>query len=204
MSDVSYPHFPTQHGFMTETSQLAYIAKAIERGILPEDALKRADILTLTAPNDPSVPIQFWQLFSLLGADRIVAIVQDFYVRVFADEEWFASVFARVGPLNHHINTQASMWADVMGGGPYYHGADFRLSFHHTHNAMALMNDRGAARWVKLMNETLDGAGARMGEDPRVRVAINTFLSHFLERYEAEFEFGDVGAFGEMNGRYVG
>jgi truncated hemoglobin YjbI len=200
MTDFTYPNHPTQHGYMTKTAQRAYVGVAIEQGLLPADALRRGDIMSLKAPNDPNVAIQFWQLFSVLGPDPIIAIVQDFYVRVFADEDWFRSVFARVGPLNHHINTQASMWADVMGGGPYYHGADFRLSFHHTHNAMALMNDRGAARWVKLMNETLDGAGAQLPDDPRVRIALNTFLTHFLGKYAEEFGLGDVGAFGEVNG----
>ena len=85
------------------------------------------------------------------------------------------------------------------GGGPYYHGADFCLSFHHTHNAIALMNDRSAERWVKLMNATLDATGVHMTDDPRVCIAINTFLMHFLGKYAQEFNFGDIGAFGETN-----
>lgn len=192
--------FPTQHGYMTKTAQRAYLARAIEQGLLPTDALRRADIVSLRASDDPNTPIQFWQLFSVLGPDPIIAIVQDFYERVFADEDWFTSVFARVGGLGHHINTQASMWADTMGGGPYYHGAEFRLSFHHTHNAMALMNDSGAARWVKLMNETLDISDQFLPDDPRVRRALNTFLTHFLGKYAEEFGLGDISAFGEVNG----
>ena len=84
----------------------------------------------------------------MLGPDPIVAIVEGFYECTFLDEPWFTSVFERVGGAEHHTMTQASIWADVMGGGPYYHGADFRLSFHHTHNAIALMNDGCAERWV--------------------------------------------------------
>ena len=189
---------------MTKTAQRAYVASAIERGLLPGDAMRRADIVSLKASNNPDVPIQFWQLFSVLGPDPIIQIVQDFYVRVFADEDWFTSVFARVGGVGHHINTQASMWADVMGGGPYYHGADFRLSFHHTHNAIALMNDRGAARWVTLMNQTLDVSDQYLPDDPRVRVSLNTFLTHFLGKYVVEFGLGDVGAFGAVNGAFDG
>ena len=48
------------------------------------------------------------------------------------------------------------MWLDAMGGGLKYHGAEFRLSFHHQHNAFELMNEKGAERWIKLMFETLD------------------------------------------------
>jgi truncated hemoglobin YjbI len=196
----TYPNFRTQHGYMTKSAQTAYIAGAMDAGLMPSDTPRRADLVGLKAPNDPNVPIQFWQLFSILGPDPIIAIVQDFYERVFADEDWFTSVFARVGPVEHHINTQASMWADVMGGGPYYHGADFRLNFHHTHNAMALMNDRGAQRWVTLMNETLAVSDAHLTDDPRVRIALNTFLTHFLGKYAEDFGCGDVGAFGEVNG----
>ena len=61
------------------------------------------------------------------------------------------------------------------------------------------MNDRGAERWVKLMNATLDATGGHMTDDPRVRIAINTFLMHFLGKYAQEFNFGDIGAFGETN-----
>jgi truncated hemoglobin YjbI len=139
----------------------------------------------------------------VLGADAIVAIVQNFYERVFADEEWFVAPFARIGGVEHHTVTQASMWADTMGGGPYYHGAEFRLNFHHTHNAMAVMNDRGAARWVALMNEMLEASAGHMTDDPRVRIATNTFLTHFLGKYAVEFGLGDVGAFGEVNGVFA-
>ena len=200
MTEFSYPKFPTQHGYMTKTSQRSYVAAAIEKGLLPADALRRADIVSLKASNDPDVPIQFWQLFSVLGPDPIVGIVGAFYDHVFRDEPWFTSVFARVGGVEHHTMTQASMWADAMGGGPYYHGGDFRLSFHHTHNAMALMNDRGAERWVSLMARTLEEKADLMTDDPRVRIGINTFLTHFLGKYATEFGLGDVGAFGQTNG----
>jgi truncated hemoglobin YjbI len=187
---------------MTKVAQRAYVASAIEKGLLPHDAMRRADLVGLKASTDPSVPIQFWQLFSVLGPDPIIAIVRDFYERVFVQEDWFVSVFARVGGVEHHINTQASMWADTMGGGPYYHGAEFRLSFHHTHNAMALMNDRGARHWVSLMNQSLIACADQMTADPRVRLSLNTFLTHFLGKYIDEFNLGQVGAFGQLNSPY--
>lgn len=199
MTHIDLPKFPTRHGHMSEKTQQAYIAGAIEKGLLPADAHRMAEVVSLTAPSDTTKPIQFWQLYSVLGQDPIVGIVQRFYGRVFEDEPWFTSVFERVGPLNHHINTQASMWVDVMGGGPYYHGGEFRLSFHHTHNAMALMNDKGAERWVTLMRETLDTSSDLMPDDPRVRISINTFLTHFMSKYADEFAFEDRHIFGETN-----
>ncbi|WP_417415284.1 hypothetical protein [Hoeflea sp.] len=199
MSQTTYPNFPTRHGYMSEKIQRDYITSAITRNLLPADAHRMAQIISLDAPNNLSRPIQFWQLFSVLGPERIVRIVEDFYTRVFADEDWFTSVFARIGGVNHHINTQASMWIDVMGGGPAYHGADFRLSFHHTHNAIQLMNERGAARWTRLMVETLGACENHMTADPRVRPALNTFLDHFMGKYAREFAFENTSVFGELN-----
>jgi len=187
---------------MSEQIQRTYITSAIAKGLLPAEAHRMADIVSLTAPTDHSKPIQFWQLYSVLGQDPIVRIVQGFYQRVFADEAWFTSVFERVGGIGHHINTQASMWIDVMGGGPFYHGAEFRLNFHHHHNAMQLMNDKGAERWAGLMLETLDASAELQAKDPRVRVSINTFLSHFMTKYADDFSFGNWGIFGETNPAY--
>ena len=91
------------------------------------------------------------------------------------------------------------MWIDVMGGGPYYHGAEYRLNFHHTHNAMALMNVKGAERWVTLMRDTLDGSSDLMTKDQRVRRSLNTFLAHFMTKYAEDFGFDDRHLFGETN-----
>jgi truncated hemoglobin YjbI len=199
VATFQYPKFPTRHGYMSEKIQRDYITSAIARNVLPADAHRIAQIVSLSAPNDASKPIQFWQLYSVLGQDPIVKIVQNFYERVFADEDWFASVFARVGGIGHHINTQASMWIDVMGGGPYYHGAEFRLNFHHTHNAIQLMNNKGAKRWTQLMLDTLDDSARHMADDPRIRISINTFLAHFMAKYAEEFAFENRSIFGDTN-----
>ncbi|KJS09003.1 MAG: hypothetical protein VR78_17040 [Hoeflea sp. BRH_c9] len=199
VNNYTYPHFPTRHGYMSEKIQQDYIRAAIAQKVLPHEAHRIAQIISLDASNDPARPIQFWQLYSVLGPQRIVAIVRDFYSRVFADEDWFASAFARIGGVEHHVNTQASMWVDVMGGGPAYHGGDFRLNFHHTHNAMEVMTDKGAARWTELMLKTLDSCARHMTDDPRVRPAINTFLTHFMGKYASEFGFENKSLFGDIN-----
>ena len=141
MAGFSYPTYSTDHGYMTEKIRLQYIQAAISKNQLPENAHRMQQVISLTAPNDIKQPIQFWQLYSVLGQQRIVQLVRSFYQRVFADEDWFKSVFQKVGGIEHHVNTQASMWIDVMGGGAAYHGGEFRLNFHHNHNAMQLMND---------------------------------------------------------------
>lgn len=199
MNQLDLPKFPTRHGYMSEKIQLEYIKSALEKGLLPDNADRVAEIVSLTASSDQSKPIQFWQLYSLLGQEPIIKIIEEFYMRVFNDEDWFKSVFERVGSVAHHINTQASMWVDVMGGGPYYHGAEFRLNFHHTHNAMQLMNEKGAGRWMKLMRDTLDSSAELRIEDPRIRTSINTFLTYFMDKYSEEFCFDNKNFFGATN-----
>lgn len=184
---------------MTEKIRTRYIDKAIEKKLLPDKAHRLAPVLSLTAPNDASKPVMFWQLYSIMGPQRIEAIVRNFYNRVFEDEAWFTSVFQRVASKERHIMTQASMWIDVMGGGQYYHGGEFRLNFHHTHNAFELMNDKGAQRWVDLMIDTLNDPAIDFTEDERVRPAINTFLSFFMSKYAEDFNFSNSYAFGDTN-----
>jgi len=167
--------------------------------MLPQNAHRIPEIVSLSASNNTAKPIQFWQLFSVLGQDRIVAIVKNFYELVFDDEDWFRSAFSRIGGVNHHINTQASMWLDVMGAGPAYHGGEYRLSFHHTHNAIQLMNENGAKRWAQLMVAALNGSENQMTTDARVRPSINTFLTHFFGKYAIEFNFSNRETFGDIN-----
>ena len=47
MLDTSYPAFEPSAGFMTESVQRAYIYKRIEKNILPKEAHRMPDILSL-------------------------------------------------------------------------------------------------------------------------------------------------------------
>jgi truncated hemoglobin YjbI len=194
-----YPDFAPTVGYLTDKIRTQYIDSAIEQKLLPASAHRMAPVLSLIASNDPSKPIQFWQLYSVLGSQRIQAIARRFYKHVFADEYWFTSVFARISSEERHTLTQSSMWIDVMGGGQQYHGGEFRLNFHHTHNAFELMNDRGAKRWVELMAKTLNEPGIDFTDDVRVRPAINTFLNFFMGKYAIDFKFENCAAFGQTN-----
>lgn len=199
MNRLDPPQHPTEEGYLTSKIRRQYIDYAVEKGLLPKDAHRMAHVISLQASTNPTTPIQFWQLYSILGSKGIVSIVTEFYRRVYQDDEWFRSAFERISGMNHHIQTQASMWADAMGGGHYYHGGEYRLSFHHTHNALELMNDKGAERWVSLMKATLDEATGLLAEDPRVRTAINTFLTFFMAKYADEFGFSELLLFGDTN-----
>jgi truncated hemoglobin YjbI len=196
---TSYPNYEPSHGYMSEKIQQKYIAAAIHKQILPAEAHRIPELISLSASNNFSKPIQFWQLYSVLGRNNIVSIVKVFYTKVYQQETWFRSVFAHVGDQSHHVKTQSSMWLDVMGGGFKYHGAEFRLNFHHQHNAFEIMNQKGAERWLTLMVETLDECAAYMGKDERVRVSINTFLSYFMEKYATDFGFNTNATFSPTN-----
>ena len=193
------PRYQAENGYLTQTTRKPYIKRAMEARLLPPHARRMEQITSLQASHDPQMPVQFWQLFSVLGPEPIVGIVANFYQRVFDDVPWFTSVFTRVGNLNHHISKQASMWLDVMGGGTYYHGAEFRLNFHHTHNAHSLMNEKGARRWVTLMVDALEDSEPLMGDDPRVRASLKTFLAHFFAKYAQDFQFENRKPFGPIN-----
>ena len=188
---------------MTEKIQQKYIAAAIKDKTLPDNAYRISDIVVLNAPKDQSKPIQFWQLYSILGQKRIMRIIQSFYQSVYQDEPWFSSIFARIGDTSHHVRTQSAMWLDVMGGGFKYHGAEFRLNFHHQHNAIELMNKKGAERWIRLMIQTLDDTAEYMTDDPRVRISINTFLAYFITKYAADFGFQTNMMFGPTNSKII-
>jgi truncated hemoglobin YjbI len=199
MNTFAYPSFPPNNGYLTEKIRQQYIQTAITNRQLPENAHRMPLIISLIASNDTKQPIQFWQLYSVLGPIRVQNFVRKFYQHVFADEHWFSSVFARIGGIEHHVNTQSAMWIDVMGGGLAYHGGEFRLSFHHTHNAIQLMNDKGAEQWVKHMVDTLNDPSIDLTNDSRVRSAVNTFLGHFMGKYAAEFKFRNSHQFGDIN-----
>ena len=74
MTSVDLPKFQTRHGYMSERIQQTYIKVAIKQGLLPPQAHRMAEVVSLTAPGDRSKPIQFWQLYSVLGQDAIVGI----------------------------------------------------------------------------------------------------------------------------------
>jgi len=140
----------------------------------------------LTAGDDPQDTLHFWQLYSILGEEPIVEIVTDFYSRVFADDQepWFRDAFIKVAPLEHHIATQVAYWLDAMGGGRRYHGGEYRLKFHHSHNAAEVMTAAGAARWMYHMRGALENIKF---EDPRVKPCIVDFLHTKMAGYAKDF-----------------
>ena len=144
----------------------------------------------LTGGDDPRDPLHFWQLYSLIGEEPIVAIITDFYQRVFADNDvpWFRDAFTNLAPLEYHIAAQAAYWIDAMGGGRRYHGGEYRLHFHHKHNAAVVMTAEGASRWMYHMQRTLRHFRKVLDDrDPRVRSCILEFLRTKMKTYAHQF-----------------
>eukprot|EP00039_Didymoeca_costata_P023894 m.8619 g.8619 ORF g.8619 m.8619 type:complete len:347 (+) comp3931_c0_seq1:179-1219(+) len=193
---LTYPHFQPSNGYMTEKFRLAYIEKNINNGVLPPEAYRMKDVVSLTASNDRNKPIFYWQLFSVLGEQRIENIIREFYKRVFRDtESWFSQPFKDLGGMEHHVWAQTMMWMDTMGGGRCYHGGDYRLSFHHS-RAKHILNTRGATRWMEHMNAVLTDDNNKnidltKDDSDRVRAALYEFLRFFMGKYAKEFRFSD-------------
>lgn len=157
---------------------------------------------SLDADSNLEAPLYYWQLYSVLGYQRIEALIRSFYERVYNDtqESWFRDAFARISGVEHHIATQTAFWVDVMGGGKQYHGGDYRLNFHHSNNAAAVMNARGATRWIYHMKLALNDHRSELNElDARVIPCINDFLRTKMIKYAEEHswkfneaDFGDI------------
>jgi truncated hemoglobin YjbI len=139
---------------------------------------------SLTANPDPSTPLYFWQLYSLLGESRIEDIVRCFYTRVYADEEehWLRDAFSQLRSMEHHIDTQSAFWVDCFGGGRQYQGAEYRLAIHHS-GVQAVMNAQGAKRWMHHMALTLNEDVDFGADDPRVKPCIVDFLETRMRKY---------------------
>ncbi|CAB9511125.1 Bacterial-like globin [Seminavis robusta] len=140
----------------------------------------------LVAGDDFQEPLHFWQLYSVIGEEPIHQIVTDFYTRVFDDHDdpSFRDVFTRLAPLNHHIKVQVAYWIDAMGGGRRYPGGEYRLNFHHQHNAQQVMTAQGAKRWMYHMRGALETIKF---EDPRVKPCILEFLTTKMCSYAQKF-----------------
>lgn len=163
-------------GYTTEQGRVDWLqSQGISTGSIALDT--QADL-------DNNAPLYYWQLYSLLGEQRIEDLIKRFYTRVFndTDDPAFRNAFARISGLDHHVATQSQFWIDQFGGGQAYHGGDYRLKFHHTNNAASVMNAQGAKRWMKHMGDTLcETDFSRI--DPRIKPCIIDFLRTKVRKY---------------------
>jgi truncated hemoglobin YjbI len=173
---------PTAPGYTTSQGRVDWLTA--HNVTSPED-IKRISS-SLDADRNLDSPLYYWQLYSLLGMDRVETLVTAFYTRVYADKEepWFRQAFERISPMDHHIATQSAFWADAFGGGKRYHGSDGRLNFHHSENAAEVMNERGAERWMHHMRMALGEQKTAIDRlDRRIMPCLVDFLKTKMYKY---------------------
>lgn len=202
--------FTPRRGYVDARSEYLYHFHNIDDDNDDEETNSKMNLPTksMVASTDAADPLYFWQLYSLIGHTLVVEIVTDFYQRVFADtaNPWFRDVFVGAAPLRHHINAQVAYWVDAFGGGRCYHGGDYRLQFHHSHNAHEIMNAKGAKRWMEHMRATLESLyekGQFPADDPRIFGCIVNFLETKMRTYAMDhrwqFDESDFSSLKEMN-----
>jgi truncated hemoglobin YjbI len=175
--------FGTSHGYATRQNRLDYIDWF---------GIDAADVPESLDADGPSTPLYSWQLYSLLGPERIQQLIHRFYSRVFEDteDEEFREAFVNIASKHHHIMTQTCFWIDAMGGGPAYHGGDYRLQFHHHHNARSVMNSRGAKRWMHHMRLALSEFKTDWDAlDSRIIPCIILFLKIKIQKYSHQHKW---------------
>ena len=175
--------YQPEYGYMT-----CILRKEFMKKLSPELQLDKK-VITLNGFENDTDTLYFWQLYSILGEDRIRELISDFYENVFSDTDaFFSDFFKDLGSLDHHIQGQTSFWLDAMGGGKRYPGREHRLKRHHD-LAKRIMNYRGAQRWLLHMRKSLDNATLDLTDDLRVKRCIIVFINFFMKKYGDEYNF---------------
>ena len=145
------------------------------------------EVMTLHGCENTTDRLYFWQIYSILGEDRITNIITQFYTDVMTDagDELFRDTFKDSGTLDHHIKKQVNFWLDVTGGGKRYPGGEARLELHHD-NARIIMNNKGAHRWLYHMKNSIESFKF---DDPRIVPCIQDFINFFMSRYGRVYGF---------------
>ena len=187
--------FAPKNGFMTRSMRKQFLEREIRAGRMTEDCLTDCKIISLNASLDRNDPLFFWQIYGLAGREPIKNLLQRFYQRVFDDSEsWFRGVFERLSSQQYHVTAQMIMYTDCFGGGRLYYGSEDRLDIHHGQTmARDILTTPGATRWTGHMVKTLEEDTELNAIDPRIRIAINTFLQFFMEKYASLYDFDASG-----------
>ena len=176
--------FLSSLGHGTAQMRLDWLA---HRKDIPEGDHASVPVGTDADPDQPQ-RLYFWQLFSVLGAERIKAISVDFYTRVLADETdgslspGFISVAGPKSSLARHSEKQFDFLIDSFGGGEQYAGGDGIIHYFHETTGRPVMNACGAARWMKHMGDTL-AAMDFSSIDERIKPCVIDFFRMQMRKY---------------------
>ncbi len=187
----NYPNFIPYPGNLTLQIQNEYITSKIRDKSLPIDSYDNKKITSLVASNNPSDPIFFWQLYSILGESPIHTLISIFYENIFNDKDkWFSDEFIELGSLEYHIRGQKRFWLDIMGGGKYYVNGMNRLNLRHT-LVENIMNVEGSNKWINNINKALNDPKVHLTEDCRVLYCIHDFINYFMIKYSKKFNYNN-------------
>jgi truncated hemoglobin YjbI len=188
------PSFVAATGALTASVRDDYIRRKLGEGSITESEAADAGTLSFQARRNTSTRLFFWQLYSVLGMDRIVSIVTAFYEKVLSDSDapWFREAFASTGDLAYHVKGQTLFWADVMAGGISYEGGMRRVMLKHKMSS-DVMNEIGAKRWMHHMQAAIAEHSDELNAlDPRIIPCVVDFLQFFMNQYSTQFDFNMV------------
>ena len=102
--------FKPSFGFLTDYYRTEYIKSNLTLG-----AFKEEQIMSLNYKVNTSKRLYFWQLFSILGEERIHNFIQKFYESIFNDinDVYFSNTFKKLGTIEYHIFGQQNFWLDM-------------------------------------------------------------------------------------------
>ena len=174
--------FEPSEGYTTDYYRTAYIKD--------KKIIENKSVTSIHSLDNDTDKLYFWQLYSVLGEDRIYNIIETFYTNIFNDNKntYFVKTFENLGNIKYHILGQYSFWLDVMGGGKKYAGGEFRLHRHHNF-AKHILNKNGAKVWINHMIDALNNKKIDLTSDKRVKPCIYTFLIFFMKKYATEYNF---------------
>ena len=185
----NYPNFIPSPGNLTLQIQTDYITSKIRDKSLCVNAFDNKKITSLIASNNPSDPIFFWQLYSILGESPIHTLISIFYENVFNDnDKWFSEEFIELGSLEYHIKGQKRFWLDIMGGGQKYIDGMNRLNLRHS-LVDNIMTVDGSNKWLDNMNKALNDHRVHLTNDKRVIYCIYDFINYFMIKYSKHFNY---------------
>merc|ERR1711879_388531 len=118
-------------------------------------------------------------LYERLGQEKLVALAEAFYTRVYADDdEWFRGMFKV--PMEEAVQNQYEFLVQRFGGPPIYSQRKGHPALRMRH-ANFRVNRQSAARWLKYMSMAMSDVGITKESLPEERAAMWGFFQYVAD-----------------------